>query len=402
MRFLIWLAILSVGAVVAAWLMKFNTGHVVLFWNIHRIDLSLNMALILFVIFSSIFFVTLRLINELINLPLKAKAYRLRSKSIQAAEDLAKAMDHLFAGRFSKAIKAAHFPSLFPETSNIALMIVAQANHQLKNGESRDEALENIKDSKHLQAKLILQAQFLVDDRQSSAALKIIKQLQEKGARQFLVQSIAMRAHQISKNWLEVIRLANNLKKRNYLSPLLADARMLEALNQLLNNKQYTSQDLLKQWQELSSVDQQNPALMRLFIKGFIQLNDSTNAKKLFDFGFAIKVFPELVLLVPSYTKMSGVLRNESILLIEKLLKQDMANHYLQFAMGELCYLQQLWGKSIVCYESVISSPHVKNDLKEQSHFRLFSIYEENENAQQSAVHQKKLIQLLANKINYE
>jgi HemY protein len=402
MRFLIWLVILSVGAVIAAWLMKFNTGHMVLFWNIHRIDLSLNMALILFVIFSGVFFVTLRLINELINLPLKAKAYRLRSRSMKASEDLAQAIDHLFAGRFTKAIKVAHFPSLFPETSNIALMIVAQANHQLKNATSRDEALEKIKESKHLQAKLILQAQFLVEDRQSSAALKIVKQLQEKGARQFLVQSVAMRAHQISKNWLEVIRLANNLKKRNYLSPLLADARMLEALNQLLNNKQYTSQDLVKQWQELSTIDQQNPALMRLFIKSFIQLNDAINAKKIFDFGFAIKVFPELVLLVPSYTKINGVLRNESILMIEKLLKQDMANYYLQFAMGELCYLQQLWGKAIASYETVISSPHVENDLKEQSHFRLFSIYEENENAQQSAVHQKTLIKLLSNKIHYE
>jgi HemY protein len=402
MRFIIWLIVLSIGAVVAAWLMKNNTGHLVLFWNIHRIDLSLNMALVLFVIFSGILFSCLRLINELINLPLKAKAYRLRSKSLKAAEDLIQAVDHLFAGRFIKAIKVAHNPTLFPETSSIALMIVAQANHQLKNGESRDEALEKIKESKHLQAKLILQAQFLVEDRHSSAALKIIKQLQEKGARQFLVQSIAMRAHQISKNWLEVIRLANNLKKRNYLSPLLADARMLEALNQLLNNKQYTSQDLVKQWQELSTIDQQNPALMRLFIKGFIQLNDSVNAKKIFDFGFAIKVFPELVLLVPSYTKINGVLRNESMLMVEKLLKQDMANHYLQFAMGELCYLQQLWGKAIACYESVISSPQVKNDLKEQSHFRLFSIYETNENAQQSAVHQKILIKLLSNKIHYE
>jgi len=402
MRFIIWLVVLSIGAVVAAWLMKHNTGHLVLFWNIHRIDLSLNMALILFVIFSGVLFVFLRMINELINLPLKAKAYRLRSKSIKAAEDLALAIDHLFAGRFIKAIKIAHNPTLFPETSNIALMIVAQANHQLKNSESRDEALEKIKDTKHLQAKLILQSQFLVEDRQSGAALKVIKQLQEKGARQFLVQNIAMRAHQLSKNWLEVIRLANNLKKRNYLSPLMADARMLEALNQLLNNKQYTSVDLVKQWEELSAIDRQNPALMRLFVKGFIQLGDFINAKKIFDFGFAIKVFPELVLLVPSYTKINGVLRNESILLIEKLLKQDMANHYLQFAMGELCYLQKLWGKAIVCYEVVISSPRVKDDLREQSHFRLFSIYEENENAQQSAVHQKKLIQLLANKIHYE
>jgi HemY protein len=88
-----------------------------------------------------------------------------------------------------------------------------------------------------------------------------------------------MRAHQLAKDWLEVMRLANNLKKRNYLHPLLARARIVEALNQLLNSNQFTSDQLLKQWQEFSLIDQQNPSLMRLFIKGFIQVDDALNAR---------------------------------------------------------------------------------------------------------------------------
>jgi HemY protein len=402
MRFIIWLIVLSIGAVATAWLMRYNTGHVVLFWNLHRIDLSLNMALIFFVLCGGILFIILRLINELINLPLKAQAYRLRSKNMKASADLVLAMDHLFAGRFTKAIKLAHFPATFSETSNIAQMIIAQAQHQLKNNDLRDEALEQIKEPQHLQAKLILQAQFLVDDRQGRGALQIIHQLQEKGARQFLVQSIAMRAHQLSKNWLDVIRLANNLKKRNYLSPLLANARILEGLNQLLITKQFTSQDLTKQWQELSLLDQKNPAFMRLFIKGYIHLKDTVHAKKIFDFGFAIQTFPELVLLIPSFSKLPGIVVNESIALVEKLLKQDLANPYLHFAMAELCYAQKLWGKAIASFDAVHTSPHVEQDLQAQSHFRLFSIYEEIENAQQSAVHQKALIQLLSHKIHVE
>jgi len=402
MRFIIWLIVLSITAVTAAWLMRHNTGHLVLFWNLQRIDLSLNMAIILFVIGSGALFIVLRLINELINLPLKAQAYRLRSKNMKASADLALAIEHLFAGRFTKAIKLAHFPAAFPETANIAQMIIAQAQHQLKNNVLRDEALNKITQQQHLQAKLILQAQFLLDDRQARGALQTIYQLQEKGARQFLVQSIAMRAHQMAKNWLEVIRLANNLKKRNYLSPLLANARILEGLNQLLITKQFTSQDLSKQWQELSLTDQQNPALMRLFIKGFIDLKDTVQAKKIFEFGFAINTFPELVLLIPSYSKLPGTMVNDSILLVEKLLNQDLANPYLHFAMGELCYAQKLWGKAIASFEVVHTSPHVDHDLQAQSHFRLFSIYEEIENAQQSAVHQKALIQLLSHKIHVE
>ena len=79
-----------------------------------------------------------------------------------------------------------------------------------------------------------------------------------------------------------------------------------------------------------------------------------------------------------------------------------MANHFLHFSMGELCFDQKLWGKAIANYEFVISATQVSEELKVFSHFRLFHIYEQIENNQQSNQHQKILIELLANKIHHE
>lgn len=399
MRFVIWLVILSISAVTLAWVMSSNNGHVVLYWNQLRMDLSLNMALMIVVGVNLILFFCLRLINELINLPLKAKIYRSRQRGIRASQDLIIGIDHLFAGRFTKAIKAAHSASLYHHTKNVALMMIVYANQQLKNNQQRDDALEQITDPENLQAKLILQAQNLLDDRKPDEVLSIVKQLQEKGARQFLVQNIAMRANQLAKNWLEVVRLANNLKKRNFLSPLMADARMFEGMNQLLITKQYTSQTLFKQWLELSVTDRADPAWLKLFIQGFIQINDVTHAKQLLQEGFAKGVFAELLLLLPSYSKLPGVKISESVIQVERYLAQNRANPYLQFTLAELCFMQQLWGKSIACFESVLSSPRADRDMKIQTHFRLFNIFEAIENAQQSAVHQKALVEQLNKKI---
>jgi HemY protein len=78
-------------------------------------------------------------------------------------------------------------------------MIIAQANHQLKNTDFRNKALANIEESQYQQAKLILQAQFMVDDRQPTSALQSIQQLQVKGARQFFSSKYCNARASISK-----------------------------------------------------------------------------------------------------------------------------------------------------------------------------------------------------------
>jgi HemY protein len=109
MRFIIWLFILSITAVLAAWLMKNNAGHVAIFWNTYRYDMSLNTGLTLLVLFNIVCFFVLRLVSGLINLPLKAKAYRIRQRSFRAYTELAQAVEHFSQGDISKQLKAHNF-----------------------------------------------------------------------------------------------------------------------------------------------------------------------------------------------------------------------------------------------------------------------------------------------------
>ena len=48
MRVVIWLVLLSVGAVLAAWILDNNQGHITMYWNLYRIDLSMNLFIIFF------------------------------------------------------------------------------------------------------------------------------------------------------------------------------------------------------------------------------------------------------------------------------------------------------------------------------------------------------------------
>jgi uncharacterized protein HemY len=124
--------------------------------------------------------------------------------------------------------------------------------------------------------------------------------------------------------------------------------------------------------------------------------------REIIDFGLGLSLYSELILLLPAYSRIPSVNKNEVILLVEKYLKLDMANHFLQFSMGELCFDQHLWGKAISNYEAVISARQASEELKVFAHFRLFHIYEQIENNQLSNQHQKILIELLATKIHHE
>src|SRR5207253_10306718 len=110
----------------------------------------------------------------------------------------------------------------WPQQAQTAALIGARAAHRMQEAERRDAWLSEVTAPDREQARLVSQAEMLVDARDAEGALATIAQLQAQGSRQIHVQRIALRAHQHLKNWSEVLRLARSLEKRNALHPVLA------------------------------------------------------------------------------------------------------------------------------------------------------------------------------------
>ena len=107
MRAALWFLALFGIAVAMALFAGNNQGTVTLFWPPYRIDLSLNMVLLLLVGGFVVLHAALQALAALFDMPHHARRWRLQQKERAMHGALLDAMTHLLSGRFVRASKAA-------------------------------------------------------------------------------------------------------------------------------------------------------------------------------------------------------------------------------------------------------------------------------------------------------
>ena len=107
MRVALWLLGLFAVAVAAALFAGNNQGTVTLFWPPYRIDLSLNLVLLLLVAGFVFLHAALRALSALFDLPRQALRWRNQQKERAVHGLLVDGIAHLLAGRFVRARKSA-------------------------------------------------------------------------------------------------------------------------------------------------------------------------------------------------------------------------------------------------------------------------------------------------------
>ncbi|MBP6599800.1 MAG: heme biosynthesis protein HemY, partial [Giesbergeria sp.] len=107
MRAALWLLVLFGMAVAIALFAGNNQGTVTLFWPPHRIDLSLNLVLLLLALGFVTLYAALRALNALLALPRRARRWRLHQKERTMHAAILDAMALFLAGRFLRSRKTA-------------------------------------------------------------------------------------------------------------------------------------------------------------------------------------------------------------------------------------------------------------------------------------------------------
>ena len=103
MRIALWLLALFGTAVAAALFAGDNPGLITLFWPPYRIDLSLNLELLLLLGAFLTLHLALRALSALFAIPREARAWRLRQRERSMQLALLDAYSQLVAGRFVRA-----------------------------------------------------------------------------------------------------------------------------------------------------------------------------------------------------------------------------------------------------------------------------------------------------------
>lgn len=377
MRAALWLLALFGVAVAAALFAGNNQGTVTLYWPPYRIDLSLNMVVLLLVGSFVTLYAALRALAALLELPRQARRWRLQQKERAMHASLLDALTHMLGGRFIRSRKAAA-AALAQEHALAAAnepvpharqlralshMIAAEASHALQDRATRESHLRDALQESPLRGTVMEQelregaqmrsARWSLDDRDASAALDRLAELPQGAARRTLALRIKLKATRLAHQTREALDTARLLGKHRAFSPSAAQSIVRGLATELINSAHDTAQ-LQQIWQSLEVAERQMPeiaihAAQRLAILG----GESAQVR-----SWLLPVWERLVntpdalaeqhalKLVRALEAGLGAIDAPWLARIETAQQANPRDARLQYLAGMACLKRQLWGKA--------------------------------------------------------
>ena len=384
MRGALWIAFLFAVAVVLALFATSNAGHITIYFPPYRLDTSLNIfiAVVVVVFFSTLF--TWKTLAAIFNLPKQAAAYRRKGREARSVAYLSEAIEDIFAGRFSKALKAAEAASANTAMSETAALLAARAAHRLNKFDLRDQWLLKITSNEKQQARLVAMADMQMDSSDADGALATIEQLQKGGARQLFVQRIALRANQHLKRWEEVLRLTHTLAKREALHPVLVQKNVQEAVAKLVQQKATDHEALLRIWKSLPKEDRKVSRVVLVMANGLFAAGKQDLAKELIEESLdqewdqsLIDIYPDCV--IPGQNALAQIQK------VEAWMMKYPSELALSLALARICISQKLWGKAKSTLQGLLHDVKAKPMMKADAHMCLAGLHEALDEPEQAA-----------------
>ena len=391
MRIFLWLLALFATATGLAVTARFNVGNVVLFYPPYRIDLSLNLFILLALLVFVLLYGLIRTVRNARKLPGRVATYRQQKSERDGNQALREALKALYEGRFVQAEKAANRAALLPENLGCAALIGARAAHAMRQFDRRDIWLSQIESDKGFRtARLVSAIELLVEDHQTKAALKAIDELNAIGARHIHTLRWALKANQQAQNWDEVLRLVKSLDKHRAIHPALS-ARLRElAYEDLLSSHPHDPESIRRVWQNIPSDDRKRPYVAVRAASAFNTVGLHDNARRLVVRALSDEWDERLLRAYRDSAADEGTpALLEQIEQCEVWLNRRPADPELALTLGALCFKQKLWGKAQRHLEQVlIGAPDQK--LAQEAHFRLAQLHEVLKHTELAAQHYRE------------
>ena len=281
MRAALWLLALFGVAVAIALFAGNNQGTVTVFWPPYRIDLSLNLVLLLLVGGFVFMHAVLRALAALFDLPRQALRWRNQQKERQVHALLVDGAAHLLAGRFVRARKSAE-SALSQEHSleeggvklshanplrALAHLVAAEAAQSLQDHAARDQHLQQAlshsgaRDAQAMhEGTLMRAARWSLDERDPQAASGWLRQLPQGAARRTLALRMRLKAARLDRQNREALETARLLAKHRAFSASAAQSIVRGLAIDLLNGAHDMAQ-LQQAWGSLEFAERQMPDL---------------------------------------------------------------------------------------------------------------------------------------------
>jgi len=350
MRALIWGLGLFALAVVVTLAAHYNTGYVLIAVPTHRIELSLNLAVLLVALASIAFYVAVRAAQLALSLPEKARIFRREYKRQQSARALEDALNAFFESRYGKAQRAAG-NATDAEHRALAGVIGARAAHELRNFQERDDFLGDMESSVPERAylRLMTQADLLLDERRYHDALSALSRLPEKHS---AALKLELRAHQLAQNWDSVLALLPQLERRRVFEPSVLEKLRRHSHREILRRKSGDLHAVREYWNRIPVNDRLDAPVALEGAKAYLASNARDDASSIIEKALADQWDD---ILLESYTQCADADPRRQLEHAEAWLKNHPKDAALLLALGRMCARASLWGKAQSYLEASIA-----------------------------------------------
>jgi HemY protein len=263
MKGLLWVLMLFALAVGVSLAAHFNEGYLLLVIPPYRVELSLNLAMLLLLGGFLLFYGGLRAVALTRQLPRRVREFRERRQRAKTINTFNDAVRLLFEGRFSQAMKQAGVAHAAGQSPALAALLAARAAQRLREPEKLKTwlALTVQADARMHAAALMLEAEMQVEMRCFEAAIQTLGQLQRDAGRHIAALRLELRAQQGCGNWDQVLRLARLLEKRHVLMPEVAQ-EVKQKAHQANIRQRRADLERLQAYQNALPGDENSPLLV--------------------------------------------------------------------------------------------------------------------------------------------
>ncbi len=354
MKLLVWLLLVVIAAALIPLTIGAGNGYLLLVQPPYRIELSTSMFLLLVTLTFLLVYGLLRLVFYTMHLPQNVQAFKLQRRQKQANAALLESITALAEGRFGQAGKSAESALEFGADPLIPTLIAARSAHKLKNFERRDfyfaECERLVPDNE--MARLLSQAELLLDQRHFSEALAIIRQLEKRDAKHLPVLLLELKVQRQLSNWEQVLELIDQLEKRNGIEPFIATQWKRQAYLALLDRNADDAASLTRQWQKTPEDDRLDSYLALAAARHFVQAGEPLLAAEIVEMSLTKQWSSALVEFYGECVDKDAARQLEQA---EFWLTQHHNDAGLLLSLGKLCMRQALWGKAQSYLEASIS-----------------------------------------------
>jgi len=378
MRVSLWLLALFAAAVAAALFAGSNPGSVTVFWPPYRIDLSLNLVLLLVLSGFLLLHLALRALSVLFSIPREARLWRQRQRERSMQASLLDAYAQLVAGRFVRAKKAAeavveqvsHLANgddklaYAGQLHSVAHLLAAESAHALQDRTGRElhyrAALE--KAARGLgpesgEGARLRAARWALDDHDAALALQILDDLGQGPGRRTLALRMRLKAARMAGRTIMALETARLLAKHHALSQTAARG-VLRGLGLELVQGAHDPAQLTQAWSRLEPAERAMPEVAVAAAQRLLALGGESTTSQLWLLpvwdqmlaqpgGLGSQQGVDLVrALEAGFAKDPHALKGAWLLRIESAQLSQPGDAVLQYLAGVTCMRLQLWGKA--------------------------------------------------------